>query len=112
MSEVVVIAELTAHPGKEADAEQMLSELLAPSHADAGCRLYALHRGIDDPQRFTFVERWASRTLLEQHIATKHIQDAIAGVPQFFSDGPDITVYEALPGGEDDKGSIAGHAAG
>ena len=110
MSEVVVLVNLVARPGKEAEGEQFLNELLAPTHAEPGCLLYALHRAVDDPQRIAFVERWESRELLEQHMASEHIQDALNDVGSYFSEGPEITIYEALPGGHSDKGSLAGHA--
>ncbi|MCU1658189.1 MAG: hypothetical protein JWO57_2845 [Pseudonocardiales bacterium] len=114
MSEVVVIASLIAQPGKESEAEKFLSDLLAISHAENGCLLYALHRGLDDPRHFVFVERWESRPLLQDHLASEHIQTALARVGDdggdLFAQPLDVTYYEAIPGGEDDKGTIAGHA--
>ena len=110
MSEVVVLVTLVARPGKESEAQRFLWDLLEPSHKDAGCLLYAVHRAADDPRRFAFVERWESRELLEQHIATEHIQTAMSRVDEFFTEGPHIVVYDAIPGGDVDKGSIAGHA--
>jgi quinol monooxygenase YgiN len=112
MSEVVVIATFLTHPGHEDAAARFLDELLAPVHAEAGCLLYAVHRGLDDPRKMVFVERWASRELLETHIASDHIRDALKAVGEHFESGPEIVFYEALPGGEADKGSIAGHAKG
>jgi quinol monooxygenase YgiN len=112
MSEVTVLVTLTARPGKESAGEAFLSDLLAPTHEEAGCLLYALHRAVDDPQRIAFVERWESRELLEQHMASDHIKDAIERVREYFSEGPEIVVYEAIPGGETAKGSLAGHAGG
>jgi quinol monooxygenase YgiN len=111
MSEVVVIASFIAQPGKEPEAEKFLWDLLATTHDEEGCMLYALHRGIDDPRRIAYVERWESRPLLEQHLASEHIQTALARVDEFFASAPDIIYYEAIPGGATDKGSIAGHAA-
>lgn len=115
MSDVVVIASLTAQPGKESEAEEFLSDLLATTHAEQGCLLYALHRGLDDPRRLIFVERWQSRPLLEEHLASEHIQTALTRVGpdggDLFTQPLDVTYYEAIPGGEADKGTIAGHAA-
>lgn len=36
----------------------------------------------------------------------------LSRAPDLFADGGDIVVYEARPGGETTKGSIAAHAAG
>lgn len=112
MSEVVVVASFVVQPGKEEEAEKFLSDLLVPTHAEAGCLLYAVHRGIEDPFRLVYIERWESRPLLDQHTSSEHIQTALSRVGEFFSETPDIIYYEAIPGGDVDKGTIAGHAAG
>ena len=115
MSEVVVIASLIARPGKEPEAQKFLSDLLATTHAEQGCMLYALHHGTDDPRHFVFVERWESRPLLDKHLASEHIQTALTRVGEhggdLFTQALDVRYYDAIPGGETDKGSIAGHAA-
>ena len=110
MSEIVVVGSFTAQPGKESEALQAFSDLVAPTHAEDGCILYALHQGSDDLRRLAFVERWASREALDAHLASPHIKDVLARAPQLFSDGGDIVVYEAVPGGEGPKGSLAAHA--
>ena len=110
MSEIVVVGSFTAQPGKEQEALEAFRALLDPTHAEDGCILYALHQGSDDPRRLAFVERWSSREALDAHLASDHIQDVLARAPQLFSDGGDIVVYNAVPGGETHKGSLAEHA--
>jgi quinol monooxygenase YgiN len=112
MSEVILIVSLVAKPDKQAEAERFLADLLAPTHAEDGCLLYALHRDLDDPTHLWFVERWESRALLDKHLHSDHILKALGEVGELFTEGPDLEFCEALPGGEPDKGSIAGHAGG
>lgn len=112
MSEIVVVGSFTAKPGKEAEAAEAFYDLMAPTHQEDGCILYALHQGADDPRRLAFVERWSSREALEAHLASPHIQEVLGRAEDLFSDGGDIVVYEARPGGEREKGSIAAHAGG
>ncbi len=112
MSEVVVVGAFTALPGKEQDAREALAALVEPTHAESGCILYALHVGAEDPARLTFVERWASKADLDAHLASAHIAAALARLDELMTDHRDITVFDALPGGEPAKGSLAGHAAG
>src|SRR4051812_43774144 len=112
MSELILVVSLVAKPEKQKEAEEFLLDLLPPTHAEEGCLLYALHREVEEPTRIWFVERWASRSLLDAHLHSAHIQQALAGVSELFSEGPDIRFCEAIPGGDPDKGSIAGHAAG
>src|SRR4051794_21597579 len=112
MSELILIVSLVAKPEVRQEAEDFLVDLLAPTHAEEGCLLYSLHREVDDPTKIWFVERWASRSLLDAHLHSEHIQKALAEVGNYFSAGPDIRFCEAVPGGAPAQGSIAGHAAG
>jgi quinol monooxygenase YgiN len=110
MSEIVVVGSFTAKPGKEEEALEAFRALVGPTHAESGCVLYALHNGADDPSRLAFVERWRSREELEAHLASPHVQDILTRVDELFSGGGDIVVYNAVPEGEDNKGSLAAHA--
>jgi len=110
MSEVVVVGAFKAVPGKEDEALEAFEALVEPTHAESGCILYALHRGADDPGRLTFVERWASREALDEHLKSPHVAALLERVEELFGDSADITVFEAVPGGATAKGSLAAHA--
>jgi quinol monooxygenase YgiN len=110
MSEVVVVGSFEAREGKEQEALEAFQALVEPTHAEDGCTLYALNRGTDNPRRLAFVERWASRDALNAHLESDHIKAILARVDDLFADLRDITVYEAVPGGEQAKGSLAAHA--
>jgi quinol monooxygenase YgiN len=109
---VVVVGSFTARSGKEQEAQDAFRELLEPTHGEDGCILYALHRGADDPRRLTFIERWASPEALEAHLASPHVQEVLARADDLFGESGEIVAYEALPGGQAQKGSLAEHAAG
>jgi len=110
MSEVVVVGSFSARPGKQAEAVEAFKALVEPTHGEEGCILYALHRGVDDPRRLAFIERWTSRELLDAHLQSAHVREALERVEEIFGDSADIVVYESLPGGETKKGSLAAHA--
>lgn len=112
MAEVVVVGSFTARPGKERDAEEALTALVEPTHGEEGCILYALHRGVDDPERLAFIERWASREALDAHLNSPHVKEVLARAEDLFGDSGEILIYEPLPGGETRKGSLAAHAGG
>ena len=109
MAEIVVVGAFTAKPGKEEDAKQAFEQLVEPTHNERGCILYALHQGADDPARFAFIERWASREDLDARIKSEHVAGLLQGVDELFQTS-DITVFNPLPGGESKKGSLAEHA--
>jgi quinol monooxygenase YgiN len=111
MSEVVVVGAFTARDGKESEAEEAFKALVDPTHGEDGCILYALHRGHDDPRKLAFVERWQSKELLDAHLESDHVKDVLTKVDDLFASA-EITVYDALPGGEEKKGSLAAHAGG
>ena len=111
MAEVVVVGAFVARDGKEDEAVEAFKALVEPTHAEDGCILYALHRGADDPRKLAFIERWASRGELDAHLESDHVKDVLTKVDDLVASA-DITVYEALPGGEDKKGSLAAHAGG
>ena len=110
MSEVVVVGAFKAQPGKEDEALEAFKALVQPTHDEAGCTLYALHQGCDDPSRLAFVERWASREQLDAHLESDHVAEVLERVEELFGDSADIVVYDAVPGGEHRKGWLAAHA--
>ena len=112
MSEVVVVGSFKAEPGKQAEGLEAFKALVAPTHAEDGCILYALHRGTDDPARLTLIERWESRELLEAHLESDHLSALLERSDELWGDSGEITVYEAVPAGEPKKGSLAEHAGG
>ncbi len=112
MPEVVVVGAFKINPGKEQEALEAFRALVAPTHAEDGCILYALHRGVDDPARLTFIERWESRELLDAHLDSDHVAGLLKRADELWGDNGEITVYDAVPEGEPKKGSLAEHAGG
>lgn len=74
-TEITVVAKIVAARGFEAQVEQALIELIPPSRRDPGCLQYDLHRSTEAPHAFMFVERWESKSLLDEHLATPHLAD-------------------------------------
>jgi quinol monooxygenase YgiN len=112
MPEVVVVGAFRINVGKEAEALEAFQGLVAPTHAEEGCILYALHRAVDDPARLTFIERWASQELLDAHLGSPHVSALLGRAEELWGENGEITVYDAIPAGQPRKGSLAGHAGG
>jgi quinol monooxygenase YgiN len=110
MSEIVVVGSFTAQSGREAEALAAFEALVQPTHDEAGCILYALHRGTDDPRRLAFVERWESREHLDAHLGSSHVSALLERADELLAEPADIVVYDARPLGEDRKGALAGAA--
>src|ERR1700723_2538821 len=84
MAEVRVIARAVARKGRESQLRELLRGMLAPTRAEAGCKLYELHES-DSNGRFYFYETWESQAALDQHVATphfRHLQQALGELIQ------------------------------
>jgi quinol monooxygenase YgiN len=71
MTKVRVIARAVARKGKEDQLKELLQSMLAPTHAEPGCRLYELYQS-GERGRFYFYEVWENQAALEQHTETPH----------------------------------------
>ena len=71
MAEVRVIARSVAQRGKEEQLRELLQGMLAPTHAELGCKVYELYES-DSKGRFYFYEIWESQAALDRHAASPH----------------------------------------
>ena len=91
-----VVARLVAFPDKVTELKSLLLSIIEPTRQEAGCIKYELLQNQVDPTDFTFVEEWESATLLEQHLASTHIQTAVQQLEGLAVGPPDIRRYELL----------------
>jgi len=106
MTDLVVISRMRARPDRVGEAERALRELIEPTHAEDGVLGYALHRGIDDPSLFFFVERFRDTGAFEKHLDSPHVRAFAAVAGGLFADGPEFDVLESVPGGDPVKGVL------
>ncbi|MCC3426124.1 MAG: antibiotic biosynthesis monooxygenase [Microcoleus sp. PH2017_29_MFU_D_A] len=91
-----VIARLVAFPDKVAELKSLLLSIMEPTRQEEGCIKYELIQNQADPTDFTFLEEWESAALLEQHLASTHIQAAVKKLDGLAVALPDIRRYELL----------------
>jgi quinol monooxygenase YgiN len=94
--QLVVIAYLTAKPGKEAEARKNIRALLAPTHAEKGCIVYDLHEMHGEPGKFVFYEVWKSAEHLGAHAKSKHLTEFRKNLPNFLVGTPDLTMWRKI----------------
>ena len=73
MAEVLVICRFVARTGTEVQLRALLQGMLAPTHAEPGCKMYELYES-DARGRFYLDEVWESQAALDQHMATPHFK--------------------------------------
>lgn len=90
-----VVAHIAARPDTVTEAQTLLQGLLEPTRREPGCLRYTLLRNPADPTDFTFVEEWADQAALDAHLASPHVQAALAEVPRLVA-APDIRTYTVI----------------
>ena len=70
---ILVTAEITAKPGSEAALADLVTSVLAPTRAEAGCAAYTCGRSVEDPSVFYFTELWEDMDALRAHTRTEHM---------------------------------------
>lgn len=69
----VVIARFTAKAGCENRLRDVLSALVAPTRAEAGCLHYEMVQSQADPRQFMFFEKWEDEPSLMAHASAPHV---------------------------------------
>jgi quinol monooxygenase YgiN len=95
MDEIRVIARALARVGKEEQLRNALIEMLVPTRAERGCRLYELyesnHRGL-----FYFYEEWESQDALDRHTTTPHYTQLTQSVRDLLDGAFEVNVLDSL----------------
>jgi quinol monooxygenase YgiN len=72
MVPLVVVAFITAKPGKADELRATLIALIAPTLAEAGCLRYELNEASSGIE-WVFTEQWESREIWDQHMVSPHL---------------------------------------
>ena len=96
MKTLTVMAIFHARPGKEAELRAVLTGLLAPTRAEAGCLNYDLHGAPGDSGLFLFHENWTNQAALDAHLQSPHINALLPRVNELCTAFPQITTWERM----------------
>lgn len=78
--EITVVAVLKTKVGCEDAVAKAMAACAPASRAEATNRQYVPNRDMDDPQTLIFIERWASRQALADHMETPHFKQLAAAL--------------------------------
>ncbi|HEY9811848.1 MAG TPA: putative quinol monooxygenase [Halomicronema sp.] len=95
-SKVRVVAKVLALSDKIEELKTLLIELLEPTRKETGCIFYDLMQNQTNPTEFVFVEEWESEADLQAHLASAHIQKALAKCENLVEMPPDIRRYQLI----------------
>jgi quinol monooxygenase YgiN len=94
-SDLIVIATAKAKPGKEAELEQALLEVAAPTRAQPGSVAFSLYRAAGTLVGF---ERWASAADHDRHLQGAHVSRLMQRMASLLAEPPSIVSYEVVDG--------------
>lgn len=96
---VHVVAVITARPGAEDAVRTALEALVPPTRAEPGCLSYELAESLASPGTFVTTEEWSDPSDLDAHLATEHVQTALATVGEQLAAPPAIHPLRPIPVG-------------
>jgi quinol monooxygenase YgiN len=96
-SEVVIIAEATALPGKRDELKRAFDRLVPRSLAEAGVSTFRLHEDRDRPGHFVLYERFRDQAAVETHVTLEHYAQILGDLAELAEGGkPRITHFHIL----------------
>ncbi len=94
MSDLRVVAQLSAKPGSETVVREALSKLVAATREEDGCNDYQLYESQDAPGTFITIESWASKAAMDAHLQTPHVAQVFATAGEHLGD---IGIHQLSP---------------
>jgi quinol monooxygenase YgiN len=96
MTNLDVVAVITAKPGSEAIVEEALKALVIGSRGDHGCLSYDLFASESTPGTFVTIEKWESQEDIDAHMAGPHIAEVVTAAGEHFDGFPAIHTLRSL----------------
>ncbi|NGP07659.1 antibiotic biosynthesis monooxygenase [Rhodococcus sp. 14C212] len=96
MTELRVVATISAKPGSEDAVRGALVALAAASRDEDGCVSYELFESASAPGTFVTVEVWTGQEALDAHMTSRHVTSALATVGEHLAAAPVIHPLTAV----------------
>jgi quinol monooxygenase YgiN len=77
--------------------ERLSLDHVRRSRTEPGCLLHSVHRDVEDPRRFVFLEHWADQEALRRHFDVAASGRFVEAVSALASEPPSIEVFAADP---------------
>ncbi|MBA2657120.1 MAG: antibiotic biosynthesis monooxygenase [Tatlockia sp.] len=73
--EIICIAHFQAKKGQKDMLLKVLQQLIKPSKAELGCISYQLHSSPENPDLFTFIDKFKDQEAFDYHCETAHVKE-------------------------------------
>lgn len=94
--EITVVAVVKAKKGQEKIVADAMAACVPASRAEATNIQYVPNRDLDDPQTFVFIERWASRQALQDHMETPHFKTLAESIKDSVAEPISLRILQPL----------------
>lgn len=92
---IIVTGAIVAAPEHADEVERLGLEHVQRSRLEPGCLLHSIHRDVENPDRFVFVEHWADKDALLTHFAVQASADFVNAATALATEPPSIEIYDA-----------------
>lgn len=86
----VINVELTVKPGKQADYERFIEQLVQGSRQEAGNLSYNHYKKLGSDNEYEIIEHWQDADAVAFHNNTPHFKAFLSGVGDFLTQDPVI----------------------
>jgi quinol monooxygenase YgiN len=94
--EIICIAHITAKEGQRDALLNILQSLIKPSKSEPGCLSYRLHHNIENPNMFTFIDKFKDQEAFDYHCETAHVKEAFDILIPPLAENIDISVHHEI----------------
>lgn len=92
---VIVVAKQKVKPENTNAFLSIAQKLVEETRrSDAGCIAYDLLQDIKAPTILTFLEKWESQEVLNQHMASKHFTELFPKLNDLLEEPGEINIYQ------------------
>jgi quinol monooxygenase YgiN len=94
---ITCTATLRVSPGKEAEFEKLLLELVANVHEhEPGCTLFHFVRSQSDPRTYLVIELYSDREAYDRHHGTDYLERTIPVMMTYLASDPELEEYDPV----------------
>lgn len=93
---IVVTAKIQAAAGKEQQLEEILRELVKGTATEEGSVEYRLHRILDTPGAFRFIEKFKDQAAFDVHCNSDHFKTLVAKIGEITEGDGELEMLELI----------------
>jgi quinol monooxygenase YgiN len=91
---LIVLAHVTVRPDQRTAFAEAALGFITTTRDEPGCLSYDCHQSITNPDKFVFVERWATGAEMEQHLQTPNLAVFMAAATACLAEPPLVEVID------------------